>query len=44
MDIGSALKILALLLWPFILLFLYFLFDRKDFYRRLEKFKRDGFK
>lgn len=44
MDIDTIFKITALLLWPFILLFLYFLFDRKDFNRRLEKFKKDGFK
>jgi len=44
MDIGTAFKIVALLLWPFFLLFLYFLFDRKDFNKRLEKFKKDGFK
>jgi hypothetical protein len=44
MDIGTVFKILALLLWPFILLFLYFLLDRKGFNKRLEKFKKDGFK
>ena len=44
MDIGTAFKILALLLWPFYLLFLYFLFDRKSFNKQLEKFKQDGFK
>jgi hypothetical protein len=44
MDIGAAFKIVALLLWPFFLLFLYFLFDRKGFNKRLEKLKKDGFK
>ncbi len=44
MDLGTVFKILALLLWPFILLFLYFLLDRKGFNKRLEKFKKDGFK
>ena len=44
MEIGTAFKILALLLWPFLLLFIYFLFDRKGFNQRLEKLKKDGFK
>ena len=44
MDIGTAFKIVALLLLPFLLLFLYFLFDRKGFNKWLEKLKRDGFK
>ena len=44
MDIGTAFKIVVLLLWPFLLLVLYFLFDRKGFNKWLEKLKRDGFK
>jgi hypothetical protein len=44
MDIGTAFKIVALLLWPFFLLFLYFLFDRKGFNKQLEKLKKEGFK
>lgn len=44
MDVGTAFKILAILFWPFFLLFLYFLFDRKGFYKWLEKLKKDGFK
>jgi hypothetical protein len=44
MDFGSAFKIVALLLWPFLLLFIYYLFDRKGFNMRLEKLKKDGFK
>jgi hypothetical protein len=44
MDIGTVFKILAILLWPFIFLFLYFLLDRKGFNKRREKFKQDGFK
>lgn len=44
MEIGTVFKILALSLWPFLLLFIYFLFDRKGFNQRLEKFKKDGFK
>ena len=44
MDIGTAFKIGALLLWPFFLLFLYFLIDRKGFNKWLEKLKQGGFK
>jgi hypothetical protein len=44
MDIGTVFKLLAFILWPFLLLFLYYLFDKKGFKRRLEKFKQDGFK
>ena len=44
MDIGTAFKIVALLLWPFFLMFLWFLLDRKCFNKRLEKFKKDAFK
>jgi len=44
MDFGTAFKIVSLLLWPFFLLFLYFLFDRKGFNKWLEKLKQDGFK
>jgi len=44
MDIGTVFKLLAFILWPFVLLFLYYLFDKKGFKRRLEKFKQDSFK
>lgn len=44
MDIGMAFKLAAFMLWPFLLVFLYYLFDRKGFKKRLEKFKQDGFK
>jgi len=44
MDIGTAFKLFAFMLWPFLLVFLYYLFDRKGFKKRLEKFKQDGFK
>jgi hypothetical protein len=43
MDIGSVFKIVFLLLWPFLLLFLYFLWDRKSFIQWLKKLKQDGF-
>ncbi len=43
MDIGTAFKVMAYLLWPFFLMFLWFLFDRKGFNKWLKKFKQDGF-
>lgn len=44
MEIWTALKLLGYMFWPFLLIFLYYLFDRKGFKKQLEKFKRDGFK
>lgn len=44
MDFGTLFKIAALILWPFILLLLFFLIDRKGFNKRLERLKRDVFK
>ena len=43
MDMGTAFKLLAFMLWPFLLVFLYYLFNKKGFMRRWEKFKQDGF-
>lgn len=44
MDFGTVFKLIGFMLWPFLLVFLYYLFDKKGFKRRLEKFKQDGFK
>ena len=44
MDIGTVFKLVGFMLWPFLLVFLYYLFNKEDFKRRLEKFKQDGFK
>lgn len=44
MDIGTAFKLLALVLWPFLLMFIYYLYDKKGFNKWLEKFKQDSFK
>jgi len=41
-DIGTVFKLLALILWPFFLMFLYYIIDRKGFKKQLEKYKRDG--
>jgi len=39
MEFATGLKILVFLLWPFLLLFLYYLVDKKGFKRWLEKFR-----
>ncbi len=44
MDIGTVFKLLALVLWPFLLIFIYYVFDRKGFNKRLEQFKQNCFK
>ncbi len=44
MDVGTVLKLLGFILWPFLLVIIYYLFDKKGFQKRLEKFKQDGFK
>lgn len=44
MDIGTVFKLLAFILWPFLLAFIYYLFDREGFNKQLEKFKKNGFK
>ncbi len=41
MDFGTGFKIVVFLLWPFLLLFLYYLVDKKGFKQRLEKFRND---
>ncbi len=43
MDIGTVFKLLALVLWPFLLIFTYYIFDRKGFNKRLEQFKQNRF-
>jgi hypothetical protein len=40
MDISVLFKLVVLLLWPFLLLFLYYLFDSKGFKRRWESLKK----
>jgi|GEM_PF-413046 len=42
MDIETVFKLLAIVLWPFLLVFLYYLLDRKGFKKQLEKFKKEG--
>jgi len=44
MDVGTVLKLLGFLLWPFLLVILYYLFDKKGFKKQFEQFKQDGFK
>jgi hypothetical protein len=42
MDIATAFKLLAIVLWPFGLMLLYYLLDRKGFNKQMEKFKQSG--
>jgi hypothetical protein len=42
MGFGTVLKLLAFLVWPVLLLLLYYLSDKEGFKRRLNKMKRDG--
>ncbi|MGR9115166.1 MAG: hypothetical protein ACU85E_05325 [Gammaproteobacteria bacterium] len=44
MGFGTILKLLLFLLWPVLLLFLYYLADKEGFKRRLAKIKKDSFK
>jgi hypothetical protein len=43
MEIGIILKVLFFLLWPVLLLFIYYLFNKKKFLAKWEKFKKGGF-
>ncbi len=43
MEIGLILKVLFFLLWPLLLMYLVYLFDKKKFKARWEKFKQSGF-
>jgi len=43
MDISTAFKLLGYMFWPVLLMFLYYLFDRKGFKKKMEKFKQDRF-
>jgi hypothetical protein len=43
MEIGLILKVLFFLLWPFLLLYIYYLTNKKKFMARWEKFKQGGF-
>ena len=43
MEIGLIFKVLFFLLWPFLLMYLFYLTDKKKFKARWEKFKQRGF-
>ncbi len=43
MDIATSFKILILIFWPFLLMFIYYLYDKEGFKKQLEKFKKEGF-
>ncbi len=42
MGFGAILKLLAFLLWPLLILLIYYIFNRKDFERRLKRFREKG--
>lgn len=39
MDMGTVFKLLVFLLWPFLLIFLYYLIDKKGFKKQWEALK-----
>jgi hypothetical protein len=43
MEIGLFIKVLFFLLWPLLLMYLVYLFDKKRFKARWEKLKQRGF-
>lgn len=44
MGVGTIFKLMGFLLWPFLLLFLYYLADKEGFKRKFEQIKRETFK
>jgi hypothetical protein len=43
MEIGIIFKVVFFLLWPFLLLLIYYVFSKKKFLAKWEKFKQGGF-
>lgn len=43
MSVGIVLKLMFFLLWPVILLYLYYLSDKERFRARMKKLKEEGF-
>ncbi len=43
MEIGIILKVIFFLLWPFLLLLIVYIFNKKKFLANWEKFKKGGF-
>ncbi len=43
MEFGIILKVLFFMLWPILLMLIYFIFSKKKFLEQWEKFKKGGF-
>jgi len=43
MSLGMVSKLLFFVLWPFLLLLVYYLWDKEGFKRKYEQLKKDGF-
>lgn len=43
MEFGMILKLLFFLVWPVLLLLLFYIFNKKKFLAKWEKFKQNGF-
>jgi hypothetical protein len=44
MGIGTLLKIMILLIWPVLILLIYYLINKENFKRKYEKIKKEIFK
>ena len=42
MGFGTFLKLLGFLVWPLLILLIYYIFDREDFDRRLKRLREKG--
>ncbi|MBK8814753.1 MAG: hypothetical protein IPN42_04245 [Methylococcaceae bacterium] len=42
-DLGIIMKVLFFLLWPLLLLLIFYIFNKKKFLEKLEKYKQGGF-
>jgi hypothetical protein len=43
MEFGVILKLMFFMLWPILLMLIYFIFSKKKFMEQWEKFKKGGF-
>lgn len=43
MELGLIFKVLFFAIWPLLLMFIVYLFNRKKFMAKWEKFKQNGF-
>jgi hypothetical protein len=43
MEIGVIIKVIFFILWPFLVLLLFYVFSKKKFLAKWEEFKKNGF-